>query len=50
MDFSRFREERSLARSLFITLSVRVEEQAKLDSSRWETGLVRPKHVTNILK
>ena len=39
-----------MASSMSITLPVRVEEQAGLDSSRWETGLVKPEHVTNILK
>ena len=44
------KEGGSLASSMSITLPVRVEEQAGLDSSRWETGLLKPEHVTNILK
>ena len=39
-----------MASSMSLTLPVRVEEQAGLDSSRWETGSVKPEHVTNILE
>ena len=44
------REESSLASSLSVTFSVRLEGQARLDSSKWEPGLVRSEQVANFLE